>query len=371
MRIFVTNETSLFDQFEGYKYLSLNEALEALEPLEWIGLDTETTGLDCYLDKVMLLQMGSENIQVVIHIGSFEKFPKELKDFIERKHCILQNAKFDLKMLYTLGVIPTKVYDTMLMEQLLTNGLENVKVGLDTLSKKYCNLAMDKSVRDEMVREFRLTQRVLDYSALDVVPLHRIKAAQEKELKALRMEGVAKIENLFVCVLAYIEWCGIKLDTEKWKVREQVEKQKLNVNYADLLDILERHHPEYFSNQLNLFDTSRKCTLNFNSPAQVKELFKKEGVNITFKEKGKTIEAVDKKHLADQINDFPLLQVYFKYKEAAKQVGTYGSNWFGYINPKTNRIHSEFRQIANTGRLKCGNAREGKPKRLGLNVVTQ
>lgn len=367
-RIFVTNQKALFNKFSGYEFLTLEQALDRIKDYEWVGVDSETDGLNCHLDNMMLLQLGDSVNQVVIDIPSFTTFPTILKEFIESKKLILQNAKFDLKFLFSKGVVPVKVYDTMLVEQILTNGEVGARAGLAAIAQKYCNLNLDKSIREDMVKQFSLTQAVVDYSAADVIPLHGIMEAQMKEVKALNMTGVVNIENNFVVVLAYIEWCGIRMDPKKWAQRVESEKAKQVVAYQELLDYLQEKYPEYFSKQLDLFSETTECLLNFNSPSQVKELFKKDGINTVFKERGKMIEAIDKKHLADQVQGSALLQRYFAYKKATHQLNAFGENWFKYINPKTERIHTTFKQLADTGRLKCGNVRENAPRILGLSI---
>ena len=55
--------------------------------------------------------------------------------------------------------------------------------------------------------------------------------------------------------------------------------------------------------------------------------------------------------------DDKFLEIYFKYQEASKVVGTYGQSYLNAINPKTGRIHTVFRQLgASSGRMACGDS---------------
>ena len=45
----VTKQTNLQD--DSYKIISVEESLKILESLTIVGLDTETTGLNCHKDK--------------------------------------------------------------------------------------------------------------------------------------------------------------------------------------------------------------------------------------------------------------------------------------------------------------------------------
>lgn len=48
------------DAFENrFKQISIDESLEILESLPKISVDTETTGKDCYRDKLLLVQLGN------------------------------------------------------------------------------------------------------------------------------------------------------------------------------------------------------------------------------------------------------------------------------------------------------------------------
>ena len=98
----VSNQLSSYKPV-GYEYISLENALKILEQEEELGLDTETQGLDCYTKKLLLLQLGTEDYQIVFDIESYGyKLPKELKNFLNtfKGIFIIQNAKFDLKFLF-------------------------------------------------------------------------------------------------------------------------------------------------------------------------------------------------------------------------------------------------------------------------------
>ena len=44
----------------------------------------------------------------------------------------------------------------------------------------------------------------------------------------------AKLECDFVPVIAYLEWCGIHLDENKWRAKIDIDKQHLNEAIEDL-----------------------------------------------------------------------------------------------------------------------------------------
>lgn len=60
-------------------------------------------------------------------------------------------------------------------------------------------------------------------------------------------------------------------------------------------------------------------------------------------------------HIAKYTEEYAILPLYFEYKHLSKLVNTYGSNWLQYVNPVTNRVHSSYFQILNTGRISSNN----------------
>ena len=112
---------------------------------------------------------------------------------------------------------------------------------------------------------------------------------------------------------------------------------------------------------MSIFDTDQKVLINWNSPAQVVKLFNEIGIKTTIIKKGKEKDTINAKELESQKNDFEIIPIYIDYKECQKVCSTYGFSWFKCIDPVTNRIHTTFKQLNDTGRLSCGNKKENKP----------
>jgi len=357
----VTNQISMFSS-ELFLNIELEEAIGILQDLDEIGLDTETEGLDCYTKKLLLLQLGNQNLQILFDINSYGGIiPEELKVFLNTSTqlYILQNAKFDLKFLFHQGILIKKIYDTMLAEIILTNGLQYSGRDLASLTQKYCGQELDKSIRGEIITK-GLNDAVLIYGANDIKWLPMIKRKQLAAAKALNLINAINLDNSFVIPLAYTEYCGIKLDIIKW-----LTKTKKNVSEVFTLktqlekQLWEDGKFKYFSGMQDLFTKEQDCLINWDSPKQVIQLFKEYGINVILKEKGVNKETIDAKVLEPQEKKFVILPPYLKYKAKQKEVSTYGENWKRYINPVTGRIHTTFQQLMDTGRLSCGNKRDG------------
>lgn len=357
----VSNQTFLFSS-TLFTSISLKEAIEILSQFDELGLDTETSGFDIYTKKLLLLQIGNYDIQVLFDLKSYGGIiPEELRNFLHlsEKLFILQNAKFDLRFFFNQDIVFTKVYDTMLAEIIITNGLQYSGRDLATLAFKYEGAHLDKSVRGDIVR-VGLNDKVLIYGADDVKYLPGIKAKQLAIAKELNLEKAIELDNSFVIPLTYTEYCGIKLDYEKWK---QKTSKNLSIVY-ELKDKLEEQlwidgKIKYFSGMHDMFTNKRECLINWDSPKQVTALFKDYGINVVIKDKGTSKETIDSKVLEPQKDNFPILPPYLEYKAMQKEVTTYGENWKKYINPVTQRIHTTFQQLMDTSRLSSGNKSDG------------
>ena len=254
----------------------------------------------------------------------------------------------------------------MLAEQLMFLGYPKgtYHADLKTLELKYLNKDMDKTVRGKITK-VGLTEEVIVYAANDVIDLPDLR---DKMLIALKKEDLItsiNIENKFVLPLAYMEWCGVKLDVSKWKQKMQKDNEALQRT----LDVLNNYVSEHYSNDKRFtrvdlqgdlfsgFDTTPKCTINWNSTKQVAPLFEELGIKVKeFDPKTKKQKySLDAKLLTPQKNDFPILKPYLDYKGAEKLCSTYGNNWINQIDNITGRIYTKFNQLGtNTARISSG-----------------
>jgi DNA polymerase-1 len=357
----VTNQQAMFSPV-GYSMATVEESLEYLEQLEIIGFDTETRGLDPFTKELLSMQLGDQEKQYVVDCQSVD--PKLYKKVLESKMLIMHNAKFDLRFLYYYNIVPTQIFDSFLVERILTTGIDTARRSLDAVVYKYCKIELDKSVRGNIHRE-GLSTRVIKYAADDVKYLHQVKRKQEVALQEKNLHKTASLDNQFVCVLAYIEFCGMYMNPEDWRNKCDDDLKDLNTVKLLLDEFIlnnQSTYPQYIDNQLSLFDDGIKCKLNWASSKQVIPFMQSLGVDTLTKDKetGLMKHSVDKKVLGPQKKKHPIISTYIEYTEHQKVVSTYGENWFDYINPVTGRIHSNYTQIMNTGRLSSG--QKGKPK---------
>ena len=358
----VTNQASLFSA-PGYSLATVEESLEYLKQLDVIGFDTETMGLDPHTKELLSMQLGNEERQYVVDCKTVD--PRKYKELLETKELIMHNTKFDLRFLYYYKIVPVKVFDTFLVERILTTGIDTVRRSLDAVVYRYCKIELDKTVRGHIHRE-GLSTRVIKYAADDVKYLHQVKRKQEVSLKENNLTRTASLDNEFVSVLAYIEFCGFFMNRDQWKIKcdedlkdLQVVKEQLDKFVLDNSD----KYPHLIDNQLSLFEDGVRCKINWASSHQVIPFMQSLGVDTLTKDKdtGLMKHSIDKKVLGPQKKKHPIISTYIEFTEHQKVVSTYGENWFEYINSATGRIHSNYTQVMNTGRLSSG--QKGDKKR--------
>lgn len=367
----VSRQQQLFDN-PAYRTISVEESLKIMEDWKVVQFDTETSGVDPHLCTLLCAQFGNDahDAQIVVDASTVDI--KLYKDILESKRCILHNAKFDLQFLYNYGIIPLKIYDTMIIEQLLHLGYPSgqVSYSLKEVAWRRLNINIDKTVRGEIIWRGLDTDVIL-YAAGDVMYLEKIMHSQIKDLKEWDLMKAAKIECDFVPVIAYLEWCGIHLDQNKWKAKMIEDIKKLDES-KKALDTFLINTPSlaaftYINMQGDLFlgfDLTPKCTVNWSSSHQVVQVAKALGFDTRMKDKktGEDKDSVLEKHLKSQkgiCDEF--LKLYFDYQEHFKVVTSFGQGHLNAINPKTDRIHTIYRQLgAASGRMSCGSQQPNK-----------
>lgn len=361
----VTKQLELF-QDPLYKVITAEESLQIMKDWKVVQYDSETSGRDAHINKILCIQFGNDGADARIVVDTSTIDINLYKDILESKTIIGQNLKFDLAFLYNYHIIPRKIYDTMIVEQVLHLGYPSgtISYSLKAIADRRLGVDIDKTVRGEIIWR-GLDTNVILYSAGDVTYLERIVASQLKDLKTQGLLVAAKLECDTVPSIAYMEWCGIKLDENKWKEKMKHDQEALAIAKQNL-DNFVTSDPKYSKyTYVNLqgdlftgFDTTPHCKINWDSPKQVTEFFKLLGFNTAVQDKltGQNKDSILEKTLVSQkgIND-AFLKIYFDYKEHAKVCSTYGQGHLNMINPITGRIHTTFKQLgAASGRMSCG-----------------
>jgi DNA polymerase-1 len=326
-----------------------------------------------------MLQVGDEKRQYVIDTR-YEDVRALLRHFNDKgKTKIGVNLKFDVKQtMAAWGVTWSNIYDCMIAEMVLYQGKSTPKgfYGLQGMSKRYLNYqyysvaqlalwpeySLKKNIRSEFksvgMKPFSRTQ--VYYGATDVSLPIMIKRKQLQQVKEKELEQCVLLENRFTVVLAEMELKGFYLDADKWLENEAKYEKKLEQSLITLNDYLRDNGLEEF------------LGINWNSSQQVCVLFEhlKIPINVVDKSNSTDTKKVYKKtvaetHISKYKDKYDIIKPYLNYKHMAKLVSTYGEKFLENVNPVTGRIHSNYYQILNTGRISSS-----KPKCiLGLHTV--
>ena len=355
----VSKNKSLFGS-KRYKEVPFEEAMKVIEPLKLPQLDTETTGLDEHTKRILTIQIGNKKNQVVfdwITLTISEK--NKLKEYLESddRTFLGWNLMFDLRFLYSVNIWPKHVWDGYIGQKLLwlgytredlinlfiEHGYDPAYAGysLKAACHNYLDYDLDKSVRGKIINE-GLTEEVVVYAAGDVMWIEDIKNEMDKLLDQEELQTAMYVECEFIKGLAYFQYCGVLLDTNKWLAKmdkdlanmkaaedklnkwvvewEAKQDEKYEIRYPELeeegndiaIDKLTkkllkqgfvrwpkedlstawgntisayRRRVEGSYTTINLqgdlfegFDTERKCKINWRSPEQVIGFFKKLGI---------------------------------------------------------------------------------------------
>ena len=377
MVYFVTLQKQLFDD-PDYVCITTEESLEMMHGWGVIQVDTETSGRDPHLCRLLCIQFGNDKADARIVVDCTTVNVCLYKELLESRMLVFQNGKFDLQFLYNHHIIPMKVYDTMIVEQLLHLGYPNghISYSLKEIAWRRLQINIDKTVRGEI--QWRgLDKEVIMYAAGDVTYLEKIMWSQVNDLKAKGLMKAARIECDFIPAIAYLEWCGIHLDRDKWKAKMEKDKKNLEESIKALDDFVvsdpKNSKFTYVNTQGDLFsgfDLSPKCTIKWSSSPQVVAFAKHLGFDTKVQDKktGEDKESAMEKHLKKQKKVNPeFIRLYFGkgepgdkdyypgYSGSFKVVSSFGQGHLNAINPVTDRIHTVYKQLgAASGRMSCG-----------------
>lgn len=340
----VTTQKQLFDLPTNISFATVDQCLKYCWGLDSVQVDTETEGFDIHNCDLICLQLGDYDNQYVIDTSTISI--QCFKELLETKLLLLQNAKFDLRFLYKYNIWPTKIYDTFLVECVLTTGIENRELALDKLVHKYCKAVLNKDIRG-LIHKERLSNRVIVYSAEDVKYLHAIRNEQLKQVEELELQNVVDLENQAVLVFAKMEFDGVLLDQEKWlkiATNVELELEKLTDELDNIVlnePLLAKYVPEYVQGNLFGFET-RDLKINWSSNAQKLQLLKDLGISL---------DSVDERSLQKNKKRHDIIPKLLDYSKQAKLATSFGRDFLKFVNKATGRIHPDIWQILRTGRI--------------------
>ena len=329
------------------KYVETNEQLDKciddLKDRKKLAVDTETSGLDPLSNHVLLIQIGTKDVQYVIDVYKTEKYLPKLSKLFSNPEIekIFHNAKFDLKFLkYRLNLDIKNIKCTMINDQLLYAG-RKVSHSLKNTLHRHLAIPIAKEQQKSFINMpygDKFTREQIEYAAIDTQHLIQLNEMLEKYLLEQDMLTLMDLEMHTIHATTDLELNGIYLDSKSWlelKDEAQIEAEKAKRE-------LDSHFIKFC--EVDMFGN---VTVNYNSPSQLKP--KLEEI---------TGFAIDSTSVAVlQKIKHPVIDALLNYRGHTKKLTTYGEDFLNtHVSKIDGRVHSDFIQLgADSGRYASRN----------------
>lgn len=385
-QITATVEKYLGKYKDDYEIITTKERLKEYIDIcianDVISIDTETTGLDPILDKIVGLCLYTPNhkaVYVPINHTSYvtgvrvdnqlteKEVADELRWLIVRSNpkVIMFNAKFDIRVIRNqLGVYLDCDWDCYLAGRLLNENEESKK--LKALHQKYVldgkedEFSFDALFKGITADKIPINTFYL-YAAHDAVITYELYEYQKQFLyyeydkpheARNGMNGVSwvffNIEMPCVKVVCDMEDNGVKFDFDYQQKLSEKYNALLEEKTAQFYRLCDMYSAEIESYRKQNVNCKLDDPINIGSPTQIAILL----YDIL------QIEPPDPKSPRGtgeailQKIDNPIAKAILEFREMSKLVSTYIDKLPNCVNPKDGRIHCNFNQYgADTGRM--------------------
>lgn len=333
-KILVTENKDVSELTIVDRIVSHDEGLEIVSKMQKnLYFDSEAASTKFMKDPIVMIQLYDKEVCVLIDCRTVDIL--EFKSELERRRLIIHNAKNDICFLYVAGIFPQYVWCTMVIEKLIAYGIP-VNLGLDDLVKKYCDRYLDKSDKGRILYE--LSDRSLEYCMNDVLFLPDIHEQQKILLEKNHSSLAGLLENKFLPVLAYMEFCGVKLNTDKWQEVIKINDENAVKALNELDEFIYKEFPKdsklcLVDMQGDLFEgfkESKKCFVKWNSDSSISTVYSK---------------CNDEQKI--KLNS--ILKQYRTLKDITK---IYGNVYLLFVG-EDGRIHPHYKQLTSEGRISC------------------
>ena len=350
----------------------VRSAVELLSALDLVGLDIETTGLSPHHDRILLIQLGTEDQVFVFDVAQIGANIRELGRVISNLNIakLGQNLYFEWGFLEANGIpLRGHLVDTMLAGKLLNLG-QKVSNSLDTLVRRH--LGVDMEEKKELQKSFighegPFSREQLEYAARDVSICFPLREVLTRKLFKEELTHIWRLETRALPAFASMKHNGFLLDVAHYeRLLEQKGKERdaacLHVvQKLEEAGVLEQYrspetgkilvHPDFYGKGKNKIKG-----FNLGSVAQLHPALLAAGVPVE--------TSLDKTALAFLAPDHGLVRDYLAFKElktACSQV----EKLIGHAKQyKDNRIRANYRQLGtDTGRVSCADPNTQQIKR--------
>ncbi len=345
----VSDPTLIFEAVTLDTKEKLNSVIDGIPGDAIVAFDTETTGLDTKVAKMVgfsfcvdaqkayYVPIGHSYLGVDEQVES-DDAAAALKKLVTR-NIIGQNLKFDFSLLYNqYGFEEIAPYaDTMIMAWLSNPG---TKVGLDTLAKTFFKYEMKPF--KEMVKKGEDFSAVsiedaTFYAAEDAWMTYLLYGAIKKKMELGSLTHLLReaqnVEYPFINVLIRMERLGIKIDPGKFEALQKTLSEDLATLTEEIYALS--------GSEFNIKSTQQLGVVLFQ------QLGLKGG------KKTKTGYSTNEAVLSSLVGEHPVIEKILEYREYQKMLSTYVEPLLKLANAdEHSRIYTSFVQTGTaTGRL--------------------
>jgi DNA polymerase-1 len=331
--------------------LSRKILLQKLMQQKSVCFDTETTGL-----KALEVELIGISFSFEIGKGFYVSFPEdqeetktileEFRPFFEASEIekIGHNLKYDIKVLSNYNMpVKGNLFDTMIAHYLINPDMRH---NMDILAETYLNY-QPVSITELIGKKGKnqLSMRVVpindqtEYAVEDADITLQLKEHFTSELESGNVTKLFnEVELPLVSVLTAMEIEGININTNYLK--------ELSVVLTDDINRLEKNIYEQAGEEFNIASPKQLGIVLFENMKLVDK-----------PKKTKTGQyATGEDILSYLAKDHEIIRNIQEYRQYKKLQSTYVDALPNEVNPKTNRIHTEYMQaVAATGRLSSNN----------------
>jgi DNA polymerase I len=350
------------------KYLQGIEHLHTLFNATTVAFDCETTGLQPVYGGLRLLQLAAlDRMPVVIDCWDLEEHHwQDLEEFFSlKRYWLAHNAVFDLGWLQEHELYPEgDVLCTMLASRILTNGLPNLKHGLQHVVKRYLKLEISKEEqRSDWTGD--LTHSQLDYAAYDVELLTQLDGPINQRMAEGNLHKAWFLECKALPTMAQLWRTGMPFQRDELEQLHEdlaADNERLGEAFIDTLDEAlpeDKKLPRDPDGTFNLRSkpegsvregTKKQAGFNLNSPKQLLDVFTTLIGAVPVDNTGKP--SASRAALREYVGDHRVVAEYLAWKRVEKRrqmvealLKHLGSTGF---------IKASYMQLgADTGRMSC------------------
>lgn len=354
-----------------------------------VFLDTETNGTDAHSYRVWSVQL-TDGISSIL-LTRLNEFTGYLSALLSDKTMVAHSAAFDIKVLWNLGIYPTKVHDTLNIEKILYSG-RYFSFGLKDVLKRRDIAELSKEERKVFYdgtfdTRYSLTNysglgspesiwmpEDINYALEDIEYLPQLYREQMYEIETRKLENLANVENEYVLSAAALEWNGIRmnvaeahafskeLEAPREELREKVNavlsesyllgameeydrKMAQWLAWSELWNPIKHKRNEPTKEEIRAakpFKNKPKEPTSFNiaSPAQLKLALRGLGVYT---------DSTAHDTLVELAGESPVIEDLLSFREYDKLIQLLSTS-YEKVNPVTGNIHPEVNQNVVSGR---------------------